>query len=157
MCGWAGPAKEKLAIFGTLWARCGAELKACSVYLAEDVTSRIVLGCHMSSHVQVMAAIETKLPGFYTTNLGETQSWDEPLPQGNATAFGATRLGSACQVGHGHLPHAQRPAVLRAGPQGLHASKAGESQRWLRCNCFVEKHSSRRTCHLDSIWCCHEP
>lgn len=43
---------EKLAIFGTLWARCGAELK-------------------------VMAAIETKLPGYYTSNLGETQSWDE--------------------------------------------------------------------------------
>ncbi|CAK9077468.1 Hypothetical protein (Fragment) [Durusdinium trenchii] len=43
---------EKLAIFGTLWARCGAELK-------------------------VMAAIETKLPGFYTSTLGETQSWDE--------------------------------------------------------------------------------
>ncbi|CAE7941071.1 unnamed protein product, partial [Symbiodinium necroappetens] len=48
---WGG-SSEKLAIFGTLWARCGAELK-------------------------VMAAIETKLPGFYTTNLGETQSWDE--------------------------------------------------------------------------------
>jgi hypothetical protein len=28
--------------------------------------------------VQVMAAIETKLPGYYTSNLGETQSWDEP-------------------------------------------------------------------------------
>lgn len=43
---------EKLAIFGTLWARCGAELK-------------------------VMAAIETKLPGFYTSTMGETQSWEE--------------------------------------------------------------------------------
>lgn len=47
-----GGSSEKLAIFGVLWSRCGAELK-------------------------VMAAIETKLPGFYTANLGETQSWDE--------------------------------------------------------------------------------
>ncbi|OLP83760.1 hypothetical protein AK812_SmicGene35431 [Symbiodinium microadriaticum] len=54
--------KEKLAIFGTLWARCGAELK-------------------------VMAAIETKLPGFYTTNLGETQSWDEPFASGQFDGF----------------------------------------------------------------------
>ena len=32
--------------------------------------------------VQVMAAIETKLPGYYTSNLGETQSWDEPWDPG---------------------------------------------------------------------------
>ena len=49
-----GGEAERLAIFGTLWARCGAELK-------------------------VMAAIETKLPGYYTSELGETQSWDERL------------------------------------------------------------------------------
>ena len=34
-----------------------------------------------------MAAIETKLPGFYTTNLGETQSWDEPFASGQFDGF----------------------------------------------------------------------
>ena len=28
-------------------------------------------------HLEVMAAIETKLPGFYTSTMGETQSWEE--------------------------------------------------------------------------------
>jgi len=57
-CDYQGPSTdgmggaERLAIFGDLKGRCGAELK-------------------------VMAAIETKLPGYYTTNLGDTHSWDE--------------------------------------------------------------------------------
>ncbi|CAK0850392.1 unnamed protein product, partial [Prorocentrum cordatum] len=57
-CDYQGPAgdgfvgSERLAIFGNLAGRCGAELK-------------------------VMAAIETKIPGYYTTSLGDTHSTEE--------------------------------------------------------------------------------
>jgi len=57
-CDYQGPhgdesgASERLAIFGDLRGRCGAELK-------------------------VMAAIETKIPKFYTSNLGDTHCPDE--------------------------------------------------------------------------------
>lgn len=50
--GGAKGGSERLAIFGDLPGRCGAELK-------------------------VMAAIETKLPGWFTDGLGDTRSWDE--------------------------------------------------------------------------------
>lgn len=57
-CDYQGPhtdgygGSERLALFGELHGRCGAELK-------------------------VMAAIETKTPGYYTTNLGDTHCTDE--------------------------------------------------------------------------------
>merc|ERR1719329_720945 len=57
-CDYQGPiadgfgGAERLAIFGDLNGRCGAELK-------------------------VMAAIETKIPGYYTTDLGDTHCADE--------------------------------------------------------------------------------
>lgn len=57
-CDYQGPSadgsygSERLAIFGNLHGRCGAELK-------------------------VMAAIETKIPGYFTGTLGETHSQDE--------------------------------------------------------------------------------
>eukprot|EP00929_Paragymnodinium_shiwhaense_P071803 TRINITY_DN36469_c0_g1_i1.p1 TRINITY_DN36469_c0_g1~~TRINITY_DN36469_c0_g1_i1.p1 ORF type:complete len:1844 (-),score=533.29 TRINITY_DN36469_c0_g1_i1:697-6228(-) len=59
-CDYHGPHREggsrggaeRLAIFGDLTGRCGAELK-------------------------VMAAIETKVPGYYTANLGDTRSEEE--------------------------------------------------------------------------------
>jgi len=57
-CDYQGPTHdgiggaERLAIFGLLGGRCGAELK-------------------------VMAAIETKIPGYFTKNLGETRSPDD--------------------------------------------------------------------------------
>lgn len=64
-----------------------------------------------------MAAIETKLPGFYTSTLGETQSWDEPETQmtqdivsldslivgGKVPAFWYRQLGVSCGTSTNHL------------------------------------------------------